>query len=96
MRCAVAFLLICAMVRASRSTIHSGDPLACALQTKTDMRRTKIDKHGAPKGTPYDDLRRARHGELRLKDQVGLSLLMDDYFAYADELEVLPRPPRAA
>lgn len=60
------------------------------------MHRTKIDKHGAPKGTPYDDLRRARHGELRLKDQLGLSLLMDDYFAHADELEVVKRPSRAA
>jgi len=60
------------------------------------MRRTTIDKHGAPKGTPYDDLRRARHGELRLKDQVGLNILLDDYFAYADDLEPVHRRSRAA
>jgi len=60
------------------------------------MRSTKIEKHGAPQGTPYDDLRRARHGELRLKDQVGLHHLLDDYFAFADELEPVHRPPRAA
>jgi hypothetical protein len=56
--------------------------------------RRKIEKDGAPSGSPYDDLRRARHGELRLKDQVGLLHLLDDYFAHADELE--PVHPRAA
>jgi len=60
------------------------------------MRRTTIDKHGARPSTPYDDLRRARHGELRLKDQVGLTILLDDYFAYADDFEGMTRPPRRA
>ena len=56
------------------------------------MRRTTVDKHGVPQRTPYDDLRRARHGELRLKDEVGLTILFDDYFAHADELERFPSP----
>lgn len=60
------------------------------------MRRTTIDKHGAPPRTPYDDLRRARDGELRLKDEVSLTILFDDYFAYADDLEPVHRRPRAA
>lgn len=46
--------------------------------------------------TPYDDLRRARHGELQHHDVAGLQHLLDDYFDHADELERVSLPPRAA
>lgn len=49
------------------------------------------------KTTPYDHLRRARHGELRHHDESGLHDLMDDYFAHADDLELVgPTTIRAA
>lgn len=59
------------------------------------MKRTKSES--VAKTSPYDDLRRARHGELRLRDSDGLRYLMDDYFGNADDLEqVGPKTTRAA
>jgi hypothetical protein len=46
--------------------------------------------------TPYDDLRRARHGELQLRDGEGLKYLMADYFDHADELELVGPPTHRA
>lgn len=54
---------------------------------------------------PYDELRRARHGELRHHDHVGLRLLLDDYFGDESLLDLAnapahggrpSKPPRAA
>ena len=59
-------------------------------------RSTAVARQGAP-SRPYDEraLRRLRHG-----DEKGLLVLMDDYQALADELEVVdcarptdPGPP---
>lgn len=58
------------------------------------MARSKSES--VAKTSPYDDLRRARHGELRPRDAEGLRFLMDDYFAHADDLELTPKKPRAA
>jgi hypothetical protein len=38
---------------------------------------------------PYDELRRARPGELRHRDVGGLRSLHDEYYALADEFETL-------
>jgi hypothetical protein len=45
-----------------------------------------------PRTTVYDDLRRARQGQLRHHDHRGLTTLLDDYYAHADELEVVGPP----
>ena len=58
------------------------------------MARTnsEIIEVNTSKTSPYDQLRRARHGELRLKDAVGLHHLMDDYFGSADDVEYVGPP----
>lgn len=62
------------------------------------MARTskKIIEVNTSKTSPYDQLRRARHGELRLKDAVGLHLLMDDYFGNADDVDYIGPPTTRA
>lgn len=59
-------------------------------------RRAPLRLSATAETQPYDDLRRARHGELRHHDHVGLRLLADEYFALADDLEPMITPPRAA
>jgi hypothetical protein len=54
------------------------------------MKRPASEK--VEKTTPYDHLRRARQGELRHHDAVGLHDLMDDYFAHADDVELVGPP----
>jgi len=61
------------------------------------MRRVAPTRSSATaEAKPYDDLRRARHGELRHHDEAGLRGLLEDYFADADDLERFSKPPRAA
>ena len=48
------------------------------------------------KTAPYDHLRRARGGELRHQDGSGLTDLFEDYFANADDLELVGPPTSRA
>ncbi len=91
-------------MRAEKGTL---DPLGC-LRNIEDLRVAYVllidvamvkrpTSERVDKTTPYDHLRRARHGELRHHDESGLHELMDDYFAHADDLELVgPTTIRAA
>ena len=54
-----------------------------------EQRRIAGGISGTVETKPYDDLRRARHGELRHRDLGGLRSLHAEYFAHADEFETV-------
>lgn len=65
--------------------------VAYVLLHNVDM-NPRSNSEKVEKTTPYDHLRRARHGELRHHDGDGLRYLLDDYFGDADDVELIGPP----
>lgn len=61
--------------------------MACVLREPLGMDPARRQTSTTVERKPYDDLRRARNGELRPQDEGALEGLLHEYFDHADDLE---------